>query len=218
MVWSSIKACVVVQIQSMNIVQWLIFMLLCKHVVSWASWHLWSSGCKGAQHMLMGSPYSQIVLVGLGESALNLLWIVTCCSLPSGMYDSECVIVLVPCVSVKGLCLSISGQLCRDGRGRACLLQIPHTSMTQLHVRVCGWGLGATTVMCYVRWITCILMPPPLPPSVSYEHTSEGSQFVDSHWSVLLPTLLVLCCVSVSALTCIHSHLEMLCHVPNVVY
>ena len=140
MVWSSIKACVVVQIKPMNIVKWLIFMLLCKHVVSWASWHLCSSGCKGAQHMLKGSAYSQIVLVGLSESALNLLWNGTCCSLPSGMYDSECVIVLVPCVSVKGLCLSITGQLCRDERGRACLLQIPHTSMTQLHVSMCGWG------------------------------------------------------------------------------
>lgn len=52
MVWSPIKACVVVQINSMNIVKWLIFMLLCKHVVSWASWRLCSSGCKGAQHML----------------------------------------------------------------------------------------------------------------------------------------------------------------------
>ena len=103
MVWSSIKACVVVQIKPMNIVKWLIFMLLCKHVVSWASWHLSSSGCKGAQHMLKVSAYSQIVLVGLSESALNLFKLVVKWHM---LFAAIWYVWLWMCDSISALCIS----------------------------------------------------------------------------------------------------------------
>lgn len=127
----------VVQIRPVNIVMWWALSRLCKHVVSWASCHLW--GQVIPTHV-EGGYYSQILLVGHSESALNLLWIDTCCSLPPAMLLNDCVIVLVPCVSVKGLacpCVaSCWGVWTWEGIPSP---DTPHAvSMSQLHVSM--WG------------------------------------------------------------------------------